>query len=65
MKTLGNALEVLDGTNQEENLKLQTPNCIDTEVEDEFENLLIFKDNKNEGADQVIQFENLPDDAKV
>ena len=62
---LGNALEVLDGTNQEENLKLQTTNSIETEVEDEFENLVVFKENENEDADTVIQFENLPDDAKV
>ena len=62
---LGNALEVLDGTSQEENLKLQTTNSIETEVEDEFENLLIFKENENEDADTAIQFENLPDDAKV
>ena len=64
-KILGNALEVLDGTNQEENLKLQTTSSIETEVEDEFENLLVFKENENEDADTVIQFENLPDDAKV
>ena len=62
---LGNALEVLDGTSQEENLKLQTTNSIETEVEDEFENLLIFKESGNEGADTAIRFENLPDDAKV
>ena len=62
---LGNALEAPDGTNQEENLKLQTTSSIETEVEDEFENLLIFKENENEDADTVIQFENLPDDAKV
>ena len=62
---LGNALEVLDGTSQEENLKLQTTNSIETEVEDEFENLLIFKESENDGADTAIRFENLPDDAKV
>ena len=56
---------MVDGTNQEENVKLQTNNSIETEVEDEFENLLIFKDNENEDADTAIQFENLPDDAKV
>ena len=65
LKTLGNALEVLDGTNQEENLKLQTTNSIETEEEDEFENLLVFKENENEDTDTITQFENLPDDAKV
>ena len=46
-------------------MKLQTTSSIETEVEDEFENLLMFKENENEDADTVIQFENLPDDAKV
>ena len=64
-KILGNAHEVLDGTNLEENLKLQTTNSIETEVEDEFENLLVFKENENEDTDTVIRLENLPDDAKV
>ena len=64
-KILGNALEVLDGTNQEVNLKLQTTNSIETDVEDEFENLLVFKENENEDVDTAFQFENLPDDAKV
>ena len=62
---LGNTLEVLDGTNKEENLKLQTTNSIETEEEDEFENLLVFKEKENEDADTITQFENLPDDAKV
>ena len=64
-KILGNAHEVLDGTNLEENLKLQTTNSIETEVEDEFENLLVFKENEDEDTDTVIRLENLPDDAKV
>ena len=42
-KILANALEVLDGTNQEKNLKSQATNSIETEVDDEFENVLIFK----------------------
>ena len=46
-------------------MQLQTTSSIETEVEDEFENLLMFKENENEDADTVIQFENLPDDAKV
>ena len=64
-KILGNALEVLDGTNQEVNLKLQTTNSIETDVEDEFASLLVFEENENEDVDTAFRFENLPDDAKV